>query len=654
MTLNEIKEIEGLSTRTYNICRYNGLYNLTSILEYYEKHNNFKSLRNCGLRSNGELLAICKKYESLSENKIPAIEERDSFENIIANLTRNKRSLINSFIKLRTSELTNRCGNSISIYLKNNFNVRNFAHQLIIPINFSPINIPNVGKRTSIELEAYINRVKDFILEVSAMSDDKEINILKNRFLIQRKFSLSDAKQEVMEAESIFILVDYLLKENKIFEGIQNLIFKKSIKIYENDKEYSLNDLAEAVDLSRERVRQIRQFCLNELFDKLLFIKSFNEDLLQKYGIDLDSDFIDIDYALIETINNTDNTNFTKEFYTYLIYVNLSDSFSLLGEVEDVLRPKHFKNQGRHNWHNFYIVNKELINKMDFTAFVDDIDRRTSETIKETYEFNFRSYLSRFISDIDIDTIDLVYSIAEKILNDEFNLFLDLNDNLIFKRTTIKTFPEYVYKALDMLGEPSDIETIYNKVIDLYPSFNGDEESVRAAMKRENGFISIGRTSVYGLKKWEGELESFKGGTIRSISQEYLKKFNEPKHIVDITNYVLKYRPNSNQKSIYYNLKADESNTFVFYKNSHIGLNNKNYSPEFESFERNRKPWEIRYDELKEFLLKYNRLPRTRSNSKKERNLYRWLYFQRRNIKQNKLSEEKKNLINKILKNYSI
>jgi hypothetical protein len=51
--------------------------------------------------------------------------------------------------------------------------------------------------------------------------------------------------------------------------------------------------------------------------------------------------------------------------------------------------------------------------------------------------------LSRFINDLDIEVIEPAFPVAEKIINDEFALYLDLNDNIIFKRNTIKQAFEY-------------------------------------------------------------------------------------------------------------------------------------------------------------------------------------------------------------------
>lgn len=333
----------------------------------------------------------------------------------------------------------------------------------------------------------------------------------------------------------------------------------------------------------------------------------------------------------------------------------LSDNFVIIGNIEDVLLPKFSRSRNRHNWNNFYIVNREF-SKVDFISFTNDVNERLKERIEETYSFNFKSYLSRFINDFDIEIIETAFPIAEKIMNDEFSLYLDLDDNIIFKRNTIKQAFEYSYEALEKLGKPSKVEEITQKIIELHPNYETDENKVRASMKRNNGFVPIGRSSVFGLKKWENELDDFKGGTIRSISTEFLEQFDNPKHISEITEYVLKYRPNSNEKSIYYNLRIDESETFSFFKNSCVGLKNKKYSEDFEILKDSdiieRGSWEERYDELQNFLLLENRLPFSNGVPEEEIRLYRWLNVQKSKLKTKKLDEQKGKLIIEIYEKF--
>ena len=89
-------------------------------------------------------------------------------------------------------------------------------------------------------------------------------------------------------------------------------------------------------------------------------------------------------------------TNFSNEFNSYIIYTYISDKFELIGLIEDVLLPKYFNSRGRHNWDNFYLVNKEISGLFNFIDFANDIDIRISGRIEESYNFNFNSYLLNF------------------------------------------------------------------------------------------------------------------------------------------------------------------------------------------------------------------------------------------------------------------
>src|SRR5690606_24971178 len=279
----------------------------------------------------------------------------------------------------------------------------------------------------------------------------------------------------------------------------------------------------------------------NELFEKLSFIKNFNDDLFKNYGIDLSSDFIEVEENLVHKINELNKTNFSKEFTSYILAVYLSDNFVLIGNIEDILLPKFSLSRDRHNWKNFYIANKKL-NKLDFESFANDINNRLKERIEETYSFNFKSYLSKFVNDIDIEIIEKVFPVAEKIINDEFNLLLDLNDNIIFERNTLKQVSEYAFEALEILGKPSNLSEIFKVINEKMHGGTKSEEALRSSIQRNPEIIYFGRSSTYGLKKCENETEDIKGGAIRSIVIEYLEMFDSPKHITQMTEYVSNFR----------------------------------------------------------------------------------------------------------------
>ena len=153
-----------------------------------------------------------------------------------------------------------------------------------------------------------------------------------------------------------------------------------------------------------------------------MFLQNFNDDLLLKYNIDVNSIQLEINSDVAEIINFSNNLNLSKEFITYILYVYLNDTFSLLGNIEDVLLSKNSNARNRHIWSNFYLVKKEIASAIDFNALVNDIEKRTRNRIEESYSFYLKSYLSKFLIQNNIEILDSILPIAEEILNNEFQL----------------------------------------------------------------------------------------------------------------------------------------------------------------------------------------------------------------------------------------
>jgi len=586
MTIDEIYKKREISVRSYHVCKYNDLHSILDLKKYYHKNKSFEKLHNCGRKSNKELIDICNEYQGkyIENEEVEAINE-DPLESVVINLTRVQREVINSFIYVNTNSLSIRSSNAISLHLKNNLKVKSFAEKILFSESFDVQNINNVGAKCVPELEVYISIIKDFIFEVSQTKDEKYLIALKNKFLIQRTFDIPLVPSEILESESIFQLTDFLLNQNAFFDKAQTDIVKKALKLFKNQKELTLDEIADQVDFSRERVRQIRKLCLDELFKKLLFISNFNDDLFQKYSIDVESMYIEIDTNILEKINISNNTQFSKEFITYILSAFLKDSFEIVGNYEDVLQPKHFNSRNRHNWNNFYLVKKELVSKIDFTSLTNDISKRISDRIEESYSFNLKSYLSKFLTSNNIDILDLLFPICEKIINKEFEIYLDLDENITFERNTQKQVPEYIIEALGHLSKPSKLDEIYKWISANYPEATKSKEALRGSCQRSNKIIYFGRSSTFGLKKWENIRDNIKGGTIKNIISEMLENSEIPLHITEILEEVHKYRTKTNERNIITNLKLDPNNSFIIFNQKFIGLSNKKDNYDLKKYE---------------------------------------------------------------------
>lgn len=570
---------EKLSMRSLNICKYSNLNDITSLLAHFRKYGNFLNVRNCGMKSNEELISVCLKYNDYYESDFSEqIKPEKQLISIIKNFTRAQREIVNSFIEINTNSLSNRGKNAITSFLNGNLNIRNISQTILTNDKFNLKDIKNVGTKTVTELKSFFDSIIDLIEKVSEVENENELIALRNRFFIEKTFSISSIPIEILKSKSIFSLFDFLISENVIFEKNENIIFQKAFKIYDNQQACTLDEIAEEINISRERVRQIRKGILENLFNKLQFLRNLDDDIYQKYSLDQNQQLINVDEDLNNLINQINNTNFSAEFNSILIYSYLQNKFELLGNMEDVLQPKTFNSRGRHNWDSFYLISQDLTNLLDFHNMADDLDERLNDRIEETYCFHFKSYLTSFMKVEDSSLITSVLPVAEKIINKEFDLYIDLDDNIVFKRNTIKYVSEFAIEALEKLGVPSNIEEIYKLIEKEFPEITKSKEALRGSLQRTPEIIYFGRSSTYGLKKWETEKEGIKGGTIKDIILDYLEDKNYPVHILELLNEVHRYREATNAKNIITNLKLDSQNQFIIFNQSFIGLSTKSYN----------------------------------------------------------------------------
>lgn len=585
MTIEEIYKKEEISVRSYHVCKNNNLNTVKDLKEYFFVRKTFENLRNCGRKSNEELIEICNKYQNTYFEEVNVEKKENPLKKIIYGLTRVQREVVNSFILINTNSLSVRSKNAISLHLKGNLRIKNFAEKILISDKFKVSNIKNVGAKCVPELEIYILIVKDFLIEVNQSKEEKRLISLKNNFLIQRTFSISNIPSAILETESIFLLTDFLLNENALYDKNQTIIAKKSFNLYDNQENLTLEEIAGLINLTRERVRQIRKVCLDELFTKLLFIQNFNDDLLQKYGLDVSSNQLEIDEKTVSNINNTNGINLSKEFITFIIYVYLFNRYTLIGDIEDVLQSQYFNSSKKHNWKNFYLIDSKIGNEIDFIEFANDIYRRLNERIEETYLFNFKSYLSKFLINKDYSILNSSLLVGENIINGEFDLFLDLDDNITFKKNTVKQVPEYIIEALEHLDKPSKLSEIYQWINHNYPEATKSEDALRGSCQRSNQIIYFGRSSTFGLKKWEKTRDDIKGGTIKDIITELLEDSKVPLHINEILQEIHKYRDKTNERNVITNLKLDPNNSFIIFNQKFIGLTNKKSSYDLLKYE---------------------------------------------------------------------
>src|SRR5690606_10562349 len=108
--------------------------------------------------------------------------------------------------------------------------------------------------------------------------------------------------------------------------------------------------------------------------------------------------------------------------------------------------------------------------------------------------------------------------------------------------------------------------------------------------------------------------------------------------------------------SIRQNLLLDTSKTFVFYKKSHIGLREKEYSDTYLVVEskKDKKTWEESYNSLLLFIKNNDCLPSPKSQQVEEKTLYNWLNIQKSKFKNKKLNPSQSEQINFIITQFNL
>jgi hypothetical protein len=336
--------------------------------------------------------------------------------------------------------------------------------------------------------------------------------------------------------------------------------------------------------LTISRLRQIRIIFEDEVQDYFRFILSFNSQDLVTYSISKDVRFKIIDNDFIQKINTAEDVKFNVLFYSIIFGLFLENSHSVLGDDENISGKGNYSNTIRYK--NCYLIETIIFTSFNFEAFANDINVNLSNRISETYALHFEGYLLQFMNPEGRPYLTSIKEICEAIIYNEFDLVVNNEGYIVFERNVKKPLVHYTVEILQAFGQMTKVEDITRAIIEKYPELDINEQSVRSTLQRERElFIYIGRTSTYGLKKWELENKNLKGGTIRDIAEEYLEQHDTPQHTYDIVNYVKQYRDTSGS-SIFRNIQAEDNNRFVFFEGGYIGLKNKNYAPSDTVFKR--------------------------------------------------------------------
>ena len=248
----------------------------------------------------------------------------------------------------------------------------------------------------------------------------------------------------------------------------------------------------------------------------------------------------------------------------------------------------HRRGKHIHVYKNAYLIKRELIERFDFNAFINTFSERNAAKIKKSYEIDLLNIINCAFKphynpyDVDKEIYDAIVELCKKILFSEFQIRVSSENAILMEQNTKKLVSDPLLDYFRQVGHVLTLNELFDYFNENYPGLYKNKGVIRSCcIRKDNSFTSFGRSSTYGLKEWETENNTIRGGTIRDLAEEFILQYDQPCRHVDIVSYVLKYRPGSNFKNIMNNLHMETQNRFLFFKGSLIGVGERKYDQIF-------------------------------------------------------------------------
>ena len=446
-------------------------------------------------------------------------------------------------------------------------------------------------------------------------SDEVLLAMLKHSYpflsSLERKFVCEHAK--VYGVHPLFyLLYNYMrlsdVKNNKVFSLLYGIF---------DGQERTLNELAEAMSLTRERIRQIVSKKL-EVHDN---------DLIKNDGWKSYDDLLTLPFITEET----------NEYQHLKEREHLRFDFRVFARLMQLLGDRDFEINVKSNNRSIGLLRFAAQYETEIVGNVAvSINRRKMPCIKvkDCIESLNQLVSSRYTNDTRIDVATSLGTMSNEEKADATKLMAYLakeglglevdEDNRVLVQKNHIDVAEDLYTILARKGEPMSVDELFVAFKEMYPDHKYTESAqIRSWLFRHPNIKPIGNTSRYGLDSWENVFF----GTIRDLLAKLLEESDEPMHIEQLFEAVVEHYPNTKAQSLHWSMADDTLGRFVHFNDDYFGLRSKEYDESFEEYnaERQRFSFDERFADFRKFVEEYNRYP-VSNNGERESSLYRWMY----------------------------
>jgi len=394
--------------------------------------------------------------------------------------------------------------------------------------------------------------------------DDVQYAMLKRDYpylsSVERRFVMEHTREYGVHP-MFFLLYNYM----RISEVRNNKIFSLLYGIFDG-KERTLNELAEVMGLTRERIRQISSKKLEVHETELIMT-----DAWKSYDALLSLPFVTEETLEYQQLKEREHLNFDFRLFARLMQLlgerDLEVAVRNCGEIE-LLR---FSNQYETEIIGdvAVVINRKKMPSIKISDCVDSLRALVASRYTNDTYIDMSASLSKMPNEENSEAIKLMNYIARE------GLYLEVDeDNRVFVQKNHIDVAEDLYNILARKGEPMSVDELFVAFKEMYPEHKYTESAqIRSWLFRHPNIKAIGNTSRYGIDNWENVFF----GTIRDLLIKLLDESDEPIHIEQLYDAVVEHYPNTKVQSLEWSMVDDALGRFVLFNEGFYGLKSKTY-----------------------------------------------------------------------------
>lgn len=460
---------------------------------------------------------------------------------------------------------------------RDKFRTNSLFFKWVLSPEFDPIQLRNVGKKTVLE----INDWHQYVIEALTSSFCPPVETPTTSDVIVNQTHPSP------KPEDLFIDLFYHITS---LHGARKALARY---IVENPTIVGLNEIAENIQVTRERVRQLIPSVVRDLGD---FFSRKHENK---------------DYTKEEYLYIADNCGhpLNNEFKMWAGSL-VSSEIAIIGSFEKFI----------YRGEPLMIIDGKLAPIFDFSKFVSRINSLNDNKYYTETKIDIEDIiLDCFVNDVQFEYLQSINRACRAILYEYYPYHLTEKE-IIVPANAYYSVRQRVEDILEKEGAPLTIETIRKRLSDSGASFEGSDNQLVSMIRKSTLVISFGYPTKFGLAIW-GKPDEDAYGSIRDVAIHILLKHTP--HILpekSLVSALLAVYSESNERSILSNLMADSKQRFGLYQKgstTFIGLTNETYDSSYElkikgepkktvSSSQKKANWQGTFDSVKRVLSSHN------------------------------------------------